>query len=320
MRVFYVFQGKTYPIEKNEGVIRSRQKTKNNKIIPSTALMKEVQKGDYILHGYNKNIVAISVVKNSYEKIILPETLNNDQRRKKKDGYQISCEYYEFKNPLDLKNHQNWIIENNTDKINNPFDIKGKGKQRYLCNISENFVKYFIMEIIKLQQNETTLKILLDCLSIYNNQNQSINDILSTIKNVSVSLEEKPEEKNIQLYKNEGKEKQVRNIPTSIQALEKAKYLCEFDPNHKLFMRKNGLHTYTESHHLIPLSKHNEFNKSLDVPANIVSLCSHCHNLLHYGQLQDKKEILSKLYKEREQRLKNCELHIDFSQLLSYYD
>lgn len=176
------------------------------------------------------------------------------------------------------------------------------------------------MEIIKLQQDDATLKILLDCLSIYNNQNQSINDILSTIKNISISLNEKPEEKNIQLYKNEGKEKQIRNISTSIQALEKAKYLCEFDPNHKLFMRKNGLHTYTESHHLIPLSKHNEFNKSLDVPANIVSLCSHCHNLLHYGQIQDKKEILLKLYKEREQRLKNCELNIDFSQLLSYYD
>lgn len=51
MRVFYVFQGKTYPIEKSEGVIRSPQKAKNQRNNTGFSLMTEVQKGDYILHG-----------------------------------------------------------------------------------------------------------------------------------------------------------------------------------------------------------------------------------------------------------------------------
>lgn len=39
---------------------------------------------------------------------------------------------------------------------------------------------------------------------------------------------------------------------------------------------------------------------------NIVSLCSHCHNLLHYGRFEDKKPILEKLYNERKEALKEC--------------
>lgn len=38
-----------------------------------------------------------------------------------------------------------------------------------------------------------------------------------------------------------------------------------------------------EPHHLIPLQYHEEFEWSLDVEANVVSLCSECHNQIHYG-------------------------------------
>ncbi len=36
---------------------------------------------------------------------------------------------------------------------------------------------------------------------------------------------------------------------------------------------------------MIPISKYKDYNYSLDVMENIVSLCSHCHNLLHYGPI-----------------------------------
>lgn len=42
---------------------------------------------------------------------------------------------------------------------------------------------------------------------------------------------------------------------------------------------------------LTPISKYKDFdykNCSLDAMDNIVSLCSHCHNLLHYGKYEDK--------------------------------
>ena len=52
---------------------------------------------------------------------------------------------------------------------------------------------------------------------------------------------------------------------------------------------------------------------------DVVSLCSHCHNLLHYGRFEDKKPILEKLYNERKQALKECGIDITWEQLESYY-
>ena len=86
----------------------------------------------------------------------------------------------------------------------------------------------------------------------------------------------------------------------------------------RTFLRKNG-NPYTEPHHLIPISKYRDFEYSVDVMENIVSLCSHCHNLLHYGRFEDKVPILEKLYKERKDALHTCGLDLTLEQLKSYY-
>jgi 5-methylcytosine-specific restriction protein A len=50
-----------------------------------------------------------------------------------------------------------------------------------------------------------------------------------------------------------------------------------------------------------------------------VSLCSHCHNLLHYGRFEDKEPILEKLYEERKEALSKCGLNVTLEQLKLYY-
>jgi predicted HNH restriction endonuclease len=76
-------------------------------------------------------------------------------------------------------------------------------------------------------------------------------------------------------------EKYLRDSGISKQALKAAGYICEICGNEKLFLRKHGGTYYTEPHHLIPISLQfdTKFVKSLDNPANIISLCSFCHNL-----------------------------------------
>ena len=34
---------------------------------------------------------------------------------------------------------------------------------------------------------------------------------------------------------------------------------------------------YVEAHHLIPMGFQDDFSKSIDVEANIISLCTYCH-------------------------------------------
>lgn len=109
-----------------------------------------------------------------------------------------------------------------------------------------------------------------------------------------------------------------RNPKRAVEALILADYKCEYNTNDRTFTRKNG-NQYTEPHHLIPISKYRDFDRSLDVKENIVSLCSHCHNLLHYGRDDEKKEVLEKILLDRQEQLQEYGISINLEQLSEYY-
>lgn len=111
----------------------------------------------------------------------------------------------------------------------------------------------------------------------------------------------------------------IRRKEISINALKRANYLCEIDNRHPGFIRKSNGTNYTEPHHLIPMHMQWYFEFSLDVEANIISLCSNCHNLLHYAADEEKVEVLRKLYELRKNELKEAGLEISFNKLLSMY-
>ena len=103
----------------------------------------------------------------------------------------------------------------------------------------------------------------------------------------------------------------------AIKALKRANYECEIDKSHPSFKRRTTKVNYTEPHHLIPMAKQGNFSYSLDVEANIVSLCSNCHNQIHYG-LENKK-IIDRLYHLREEELRSAGISVSLAELTSYY-
>lgn len=109
----------------------------------------------------------------------------------------------------------------------------------------------------------------------------------------------------------------VRDKQTAINALAHACYECEIDSSHPTFIRRNSDMKYTEPHHLVPMAFSELFEYSLDIEENIVSLCSNCHNQIHYGR--DAKELLIKLYEERKKHLANVGIVITIEQLLEMY-
>lgn len=134
----------------------------------------------------------------------------------------------------------------------------------------------------------------------------------------------KPEEKKIPKTL-KGKVVPNRDKTKANNALVRAGFLCEYDNQHELFLRKKQPVNYTEPHHLIPLKFDDLFDKSLDVEANIVSLCSNCHNLIHYGA--DAERVIRKLWEDRKGEIKaaglgvmknDIELSVDI--LLRFYD
>ena len=103
------------------------------------------------------------------------------------------------------------------------------------------------------------------------------------------------------------------------RVIERANHLCEIDNNHKTFISRNTGKQYMEGHHLIPLEFEDLFPYSLDVEANVVSLCSICHDEIHHGV--NYKELIDKLYEKRKDDLKKCGIEIsDISYLYDMYD
>lgn len=107
-----------------------------------------------------------------------------------------------------------------------------------------------------------------------------------------------------------------RNEQLAKNALARAQYKCSIDSNHSSFETKNG-NQYMEAHHLIPLSKQDDFEYSLDVDANVVCLCPNCHKKLHYGK--DVEDMLKALYEDRKDKLLSSGIEINFEDLLELY-
>jgi len=148
----------------------------------------------------------------------------------------------------------------------------------------------------------------------YNINKSILNTNIDITKTYEYSTEifKKPEaidRKGIILYK--------RNKKVAINALGIANFKCEINSEHPTFLRRKDNVPYTESHHLIPMSAQSDFEYSLDVEENIVSLCSNCHNEIHYGN--NAKELICKLYNDRKHLLSKKNIFISLEQLLSYY-
>lgn len=336
MNIYYVCQNKSHKQESTGQYLWSPQKAKdgsNNKGYTNMALVK---KGDIIFHGAQQTTYAISIAKTDCYKAEQPNELKIATKGPIWDdeGYRIDSDYTILTTPVNMrslfswfKDHYNW---------NSAFTVDGECKQIYLNELADEHAKYIIMKALELDQDKEvkrTLKYVLeDILDEKNSEYddaelEEINDIIDS----SNKEAEKPTWKgqpSTQEFSNStgaGNPKPKRNPQKAVNALAIADNLCEYDKVDRTFLRKSGIR-YTEPHHLIPISKYKDFEyvvgkyRDLDVEENIVSLCSHCHNLLHYGRPEDKEPILRKLFADRQAALMAAGLELkSFEDLMKYY-
>ena len=108
-----------------------------------------------------------------------------------------------------------------------------------------------------------------------------------------------------------------RNPQIGRYAIQKAGYKCEIDSTHKTFISRGSGKPYLESHHLVPMSAQSYFKNSLDVPANMIALCSSCHNEIHYGE--NREVLIRDLYNKRKDRLLKAGIDISVDELIKLY-
>lgn len=110
-----------------------------------------------------------------------------------------------------------------------------------------------------------------------------------------------------------------RDDEKSLSAIKNAQHLCEFDCGHKLFLSSVTKKNYVEAHHLVPLEFYYDFDYSLDIIENIVSLCVVCHKKLHHAIFEEKKDLINKLYTLRKELLASKCINISIEKLYEYY-
>lgn len=217
----------------------------------------------------------------------------------------------------DLSNH----LEVTENSLNNSTKHKKLILKYPHYNIDqEQFIDWCIKECIQIKNNIDTID--------SNMRNEIKKEEVKIDTQLQLELSNEKKSNNIFEYSDEPVEKPdstiVNNIivyqrdkQIALNALNHANYTCEIDKNHRCFLKKDGETPYTEAHHLIPLSFQDEFEYSLDVEQNIVSLCSNCHNEIHYGY--NAKELIKKLYEERKDLLKAKKIPITLEKLYEYY-
>ena len=65
------------------------------------------------------------------------------------------------------------------------------------------------------------------------------------------------------------------------------------------------------------MSKQDDFEVSLDVEENIISLCCNCHKKIHLGE--GFEGMLEKIYAERKELLKKVDIDITLENLILFY-
>jgi len=282
--------------------------------------MSTVRKGDIIFHGAYQETYAISVVTDD----VISTSDGND--------YKVNTKYHFLSTPLKMRTIRGWLKSNYSRY--SAFDKWGGCKQLYLSSLSLNQAKYILSNIFEIEKDSKTKKFLKDLLNDITSDDQDSDEDINEIDTIIDKEKDTPMPSwkgipSIQVLQTSSITEVIkpkRNKTTSARALKIANYECENDHDSKrVFLRKNGIN-YTEPHHLIPLSKFRDFEidntgkyRAIDIEENIVSLCSYCHNLFHYGKMEDKMPILEKLYKDRKDGLKEAGINISFDQLKNYY-
>ena len=150
--------------------------------------------------------------------------------------------------------------------------------------------------------------------------NKKVEKYLSNEGTITPTYNKVPKEKADLILDHSAKGIYPRDKAVTANALILADFQCEVDSTHPSFIRRTLNANYTEAHHLVPLENHEEFRYSLDVEENVVSLCSNCHNCIHYGANSEREILIQTLYEKRNDMLKKVGIDITFKQLKELYD
>lgn len=217
--------------------------------------------------------------------------ITEDKKSTKSDLYAEILNYEKFETPILAKNGNDFLEEiPNSKKSNYWRDGVRKISHKTYINILNN-----------ISQNIST------------NYQEEIQDAKY------IELQKGPLKKPTKIFNKKGGT-YPRNKNIAFNALQNAMFKCEVNHKHETFIAKKTGKSYVEAHHLIPMKFQDDYNVSIDVPENIISLCPNCHRAFHSAQNDLKKKILQFFINKRQILLKERKVFINEQELFEMYN
>lgn len=110
-----------------------------------------------------------------------------------------------------------------------------------------------------------------------------------------------------------------RNNNISFTALDNANFNCENNTGHNTFISAKSGNQFVEAHHFIPMEFQDDFDVSIDVPENIISLCPNCHRAFHNSIEETKTALITKFYLKRKELLERRGITTSVREIMNYY-
>jgi len=158
--IYLVNQGQTYEIEKAGGYIWSPKLNKIDHQNKGYYLMKNVKKGDFIIHNRGGELSAISIVQDNCKSYTQPTALKESKHENEwnDDGWIVFTKYYEFSVTYPTSLLLLWAVLNY--KEDSAFQTDGNIRLQYLCNLEPSHAEYLINEFLRLETKSEVIKVL----------------------------------------------------------------------------------------------------------------------------------------------------------------
>ena len=304
MDFFFVNQGENYRNESSDGYIWTPKTDKENQRVNSSALIKEMKKGDYLLHYSVDRIVAISIIQEKCRSQDNPQnnmTVKNGYKKEEND-WGVKTYYYGFDIPLLHSELIEWLDDSRNYRPG-PFTRHGELRPGYLFKLTLPQAEYLLQRSLNLQTNNVVTGVIKsairDLKSQYKTEEEIIlaNNSLLSLKKLAKQKVENPEVEEITI-------KRVKsNVYVHLYVKQVARGKCELCERPAPFRDSKG-EPFLETHHVVRLSQ-----GGADTIDNTVALCPNCHRKMHV--VADPKDI-KKLRKIAKKHYNCAEKGVDY--------
>lgn len=288
MNYFFVFQNKTFNEEYLGGYLWAPQYGKDGRTQAHWLRMKDVRRGDIIIHSFKKRIMAISIAKRDVYEAKRPSDIFNEWEQ---EGWRVDATYIPFNKQIITSDFIEELLKSQPQKYA-PFNKSGGGNTGYLFKANKSMYELIIKQTAAIQMTEQERQSVIALLDPKDEAQEAMTE-LEIVMDLEEAKARQLSPEGLAAQVKNGKAKKAQKSETTVYyrnpyVKEMVKHIaegkCQMCSKEAPFYDKDSK-PYLEEHHVNRLA-----DGGSDTMDNVVALCPNCHRKIHV--LNDEQDTI----------------------------